>query len=70
MGIFYPGTRVIAYDSNWTDAMREGVVVKWYGYMHTNFGMYRSLVDIKFDGEERISHGHFTRYVKLPQNSM
>jgi hypothetical protein len=68
MKTFYPGTRLKVFNSrvyqNDVDTplsmtMQWATVVHWYGE-ETRFGRYPSLIDVVFDGETRVSSGHFT----------
>ena len=72
---YLPGTRLKVFDSRrfiddvstpLSMTMRPATVMRWYGALARTYGddlvlgPYQSLIDVKFDGERQISHGHIT----------
>ena len=71
---FWPTTRVKLFDPSLykndrstpaSVTWRPATVVRWYGYESERYGRYPSLIDVKFDHQNNISKGHFTRGVEL-----
>jgi hypothetical protein len=68
--VYWPGTRVKAFNARifrddvstpLSQTMQPATVVAWYGrWSWLRAWRYESLVDLLFDGEHRVSHGHFT----------
>ena len=73
-----PGYRCLVFDSRRyindketpiEVTFRPATVVRRYGSLMKEigghkFGPYPDLVDVIFDGEEKISRGHFTQFIK------
>jgi hypothetical protein len=53
---------VRVYDQR-TDSMRNAVVVRRYNCWSRIGGYYPDLIDVRFEGDDRVSRGHFTDMV-------
>lgn len=69
----FPGTRVKVFDSSIyindvqtpiSLTMKSATVLCWYGKENI-FGRYSSLVDVLFDDDSKVSHGHFTDVIEM-----
>lgn len=79
MKIFKPGDRVMVYDYRFfvddistppSSCIKSATVIRWYGYRSERFGEYPSLIDVQFDHEDFVSHGHFTDHVEKGESTM
>lgn len=72
---FYPGTRVKVFNTRvYRDdvttplsmTMQPATVIAWYGRRswHEEW-IYPSMIDVQFDSDPRVSHGHFTEFVEV-----
>lgn len=72
---FFPGTRVKVFNTRvyvddvqtpLTQTMQEATVVRWYGQRNWDGRwVYPSMIDVRFDNDPRVSHGHFTDHIEV-----
>lgn len=75
---YYPGTRLMVFnhrvykndkDTPLSVTVQPATVLRWYGKIN-KYGIYPSLVDVKFDSDERESKAHFADeiYIEVINN--